>query len=326
MAASSSPLLHSPRPHTQPPPHVASWAAWEEQTRSRLRTSLGTPSSCEPTRPTISGLGCQGRAVSEFAGDGELKRKGTEDGLLHLWAQRALRRSHRRRRRLINERCFHVLQPDRRGRLRLRLLVKEYQPASDAVLARRWNVEKSADTQQGAVGSGTSVFTQRLRDPVPEEETGGDVPGLQQGRWQRAVKHYHDQEEHRKKATRPGLQQGRGIEADEVTVGLRAVGFSKGVVLKQRQRMHRKRRLGEEERAAILLMALSGGRILVSPSRGVVYDFIMLLPSSHLAGVRGFVINDHMEFPRYLSFVKGVVDSNGLPLNVSREILQESRI
>ncbi|KAK1597543.1 hypothetical protein QYE76_007988 [Lolium multiflorum] len=49
------------------------------------------------------------------------------------------------------------------------------------------------------------------------------------------------------------------------TVELHMVGFAKNAVLKQRPRMRRMRRkpscLGEEERAAILLMALSSGVI-----------------------------------------------------------------
>jgi molecular chaperone HtpG len=69
--------------------------------------------------------------------------------------------------------------------------------------------------------------------------------------------------------------------------------------------------------------------LLYLPQRAP-YD--MLDPSGKQHGVklyvqRVFIMDDAEKLmPRYLRFVKGVIDSNDLPLNVSREILQSNRI
>jgi heat shock protein beta len=71
--------------------------------------------------------------------------------------------------------------------------------------------------------------------------------------------------------------------------------------------------------------------ILYIPSMGPLNNEEVVSPKTkniRLYVKRVFISDDFDGelFPRYLSFVKGVVDSNDLPLNVSREILQESRI
>ena len=41
---------------------------------------------------------------------------------------------------------------------------------------------------------------------------------------------------------------------------------------------------------------------------------------------RVFITDDSQILPRYLRFVRGLVDSNDLPLNLSREMIQESPV
>lgn len=64
-----------------------------------------------------------------------------------------------------------------------------------------------------------------------------------------------------------------------------------------------------------------------SHSNANVFDTAVAQANIRLYVRRVFITDDFRDLlPRYLNFIKGVVDSDDLPLNVSREVLQESRI
>lgn len=64
-----------------------------------------------------------------------------------------------------------------------------------------------------------------------------------------------------------------------------------------------------------------------SHSSSNVFDTSVVQANIRLYVSRVFITDDFRDLlPRYLNFIKGVVDSDDLPLNVSREVLQESRI
>jgi heat shock protein beta len=66
----------------------------------------------------------------------------------------------------------------------------------------------------------------------------------------------------------------------------------------------------------------------LTPDAGNLYDEYNTRASGVKLYVRKVLISDDFEnlLPKYLNFVRGVVDSDDLPLNVSRETLQQHKI
>ena len=205
-------------------------------------------------------------------------------------------------------------------------------PASDAI---RWESDGSGEFSIEPIERaerGTRI-TLHLREKRADDEDAVDHGELMSGwRLRSIVRKYSDHISLPIRMKQEGGQEGDAVEWETVNQASALWARSKSELDDEQYREFYKHLTGDADAPLAWTHNRVEGRseytqLLYVPARAP-FD---LWDRQHRRGIRLYVkrvfIMDDAEqlMPVYLRFVKGVVDSADLPLNVSREILQESR-